>query len=357
MTIESATNQAKSYESAANQAKSYRYLRLAMVGLLLALGAAVIYQSIQQDSVLSSVSAYYYTPAQGVFVGALIGLGAIMIAMQGMNGAENMFLNLGGMFAIVVAIVPTGRGPDFETAVQACQKSGGTLLTHRTSNNSDCSTVLGLVEAAKENVQNNMVALLIAGFLVLVVTGFFLLKSWTAKSGKPERPWAIAGFLAAFGVWLCGLIALEVSVDWLAANGHYIAGAGLLVSVIMAAASNAYRRRDFAASAGRPVVVRWLINLAALMVGVSVFFIVLWVTNVVSLFVLEIVVAFLFVLFWTVQTVELEYEARDREIRRMHHSGDYNAAQIAAVFNVSRRTVERSLKRENSGPPECGRTG
>jgi hypothetical protein len=120
------------------QAMSYRYLRIAMVGLLLALAAAVFYQSSQQDSFLASVSAYYYTPAQAAFVGALIGLGASMIALQGMTPPEDMFLNLGGIFAIVVAIVPTGRGADFDTAVRACRESGGTLLTHLASKNLDC---------------------------------------------------------------------------------------------------------------------------------------------------------------------------------------------------------------------------
>jgi DNA invertase Pin-like site-specific DNA recombinase len=37
--------------------------------------------------------------------------------------------------------------------------------------------------------------------------------------------------------------------------------------------------------------------------------------------------------------------AQDREIRRMHDSGDYNVAGIAALFNVSRPTVYRSLGR------------
>ena len=37
--------------------------------------------------------------------------------------------------------------------------------------------------------------------------------------------------------------------------------------------------------------------------------------------------------------------AQDREIRRMHDSGDYNVAQIAALFSVSRPTVYRSLNR------------
>ncbi|MCW2934662.1 MAG: resolvase [Actinomycetia bacterium] len=37
--------------------------------------------------------------------------------------------------------------------------------------------------------------------------------------------------------------------------------------------------------------------------------------------------------------------AQDREIRRMHDSGDYNVAEIAAVFSISRPTVYRSLDR------------
>jgi len=37
--------------------------------------------------------------------------------------------------------------------------------------------------------------------------------------------------------------------------------------------------------------------------------------------------------------------AQDREIRRMHDSGDYNIAEIAALFSVSRPTVYRSLER------------
>jgi uncharacterized membrane protein YiaA len=298
-------------ESPVTQAQSYRYLRLAMIGLLLALAAAVFYQSFQQDSILSSVSAYYYTPAQAIFVGALLGLGAIMIAMQGMNDAENMFLNLGGMFAIVVAIVPTARGGDFTSVVRACRQSGGTLLTHQASTNSNCPTVLALVEATRDNVQNNMVALLSVGFVALAMAGFLLVRNWTAKREDEGRRWVIAGFFAACLVWLCGLVALAASVDWLADNGHYIAGGGLLVSILVLAGSNTYRRRKSrektsAVQAVKPA----LRGLSGVMVAISIVFIGLWQTNRISLFLLEMVVAFLFALFWTVQTLELENEAK-----------------------------------------------
>jgi hypothetical protein len=231
-------------ESPEIQAVSYRYLRIAMVGLLLALAAAVFYQSAQQDSFLASVSAYYYTPAQAVFVGALIGLGASMIALQGTNDAEDVFLNLGGMFAIVVAIVPTGRGADFRTAVQACRESGGTLLTHQASKNLDCPGVLALRDATRANVENNMAALLAVGGLALVLAAVFVFKDWTAKRGTKGRGWVLAGFFAAVLVWLGGLIALAASVGWLADNAHYIATIGLLLGILAVAGANAHRRGE-----------------------------------------------------------------------------------------------------------------
>jgi hypothetical protein len=109
-------------------AKSYRYLRLAMVGLLLCLAVAVVYQSVRQGNLLGSVSAYYYTPAQAIFVGGLIGLGACMIALKGTTPVEDVFLNLGGVFAAVVAIVPTGRDADYRAAVRACREAGTPLV-------------------------------------------------------------------------------------------------------------------------------------------------------------------------------------------------------------------------------------
>jgi hypothetical protein len=44
-------------------------------------------------------------------------------------------------------------------------------------------------------------------------------------------------------------------------------------------------------------------------------------------------------------------QAQDREIRRMHDSGDYNVAEDAALFSVSRPTVYRSLDRTAELPP------
>jgi hypothetical protein len=317
------------------QAESYRYLRIAMVGLLVALAVAVFYQSIRQGSLLASVSAYYYTPARSVFVGALIGLGVSMIALQGMDNAEDTFLNLGGIFAIVVAIVPTGRGADFDTAVRACQKASGAFLTQPASKRLACPTVLALETASRANVQNNMATLLIVGFLVLVLAGVIVVKGRTANSETPGYRWVYAGFSAAALLWLCGLIALVVSIDWLAAHGHSIAAVGLFVFILAVVVVNARRRQERPAAAVADVLRRqerpavalrrlhrpsvrgalqslrasrytWIAIVMALAAAVLV---PLWLTNVISLFWVEISVAGLFILFWVVQTFDLEHEA------------------------------------------------
>jgi hypothetical protein len=301
-------------ESLQVQAQSYRYLRVVMVGLLIALATAVFYQTGNQGSFLSSVSAYYYTPAQAVFVGALIGLGACMIALQGMNGAEDTFLNLGGIFAIVVAIVPTSRGADFQTAVRACQQSGGALLTKRAAPNLDCPTVRALQEATTTNVENNVAALLIVGGLGLILSAVILVRNRRAGNGAPGQGWALAGFLAALAVWLCGLAALAASVDWLAGHAHYIAAAGLLLGIIAVAGANAYRRREKPAlgrvlTSPREYYYTW--TAIAMLAGAAVL-IALWLAGAISLFWVEILVALLFIAFWTAQTVELATNGQGR---------------------------------------------
>ena len=296
------------------QAKSYTYLRMAIVGLLVALGAAVFYQSAKQGSFLASVSAYYYTPAQAIFVGALIGMGAAMIALRGRSAAEEIFLNLGGVFAAVVAIVPTSRGADYRTAVDACRDQATMLVTGRASGGADCPTVLALEEATRANVQNNVLALLVVGFLSLVAAYFF---------GRRDRVlndrWFLIGFLTAALVWAVGAISFAVGLGLLIAWGHYVAAVLLLVCVLAVAVANATRRLQEEESGtgtgsqiapdqstvGRAMLRRDRYAVFAwLLLGGTAVGIVLWAVGVISLFSLEIAAALLFAVFWAVQTVE-----------------------------------------------------
>ena len=227
-------------------AKSYRYLRLAMVGLLLCLAAAVVIQSMSQGGVLGSVSAYYYTPAQAIFVGGLIGLGACMIALKGTPTVQDVALNLGGVFAAIVAIVPTGRGADYRALVRACEEAGTPLLTEKASTGLDCPTVKALEEATTANVNNNVWALLIVGAIALGAT---LYVAWRDGMSKPQTDRdALRDFWWGFGamsvLWLAVLIARLVSLKWVVNNGHWIAAVLLFICIFIVGAVNAWRVRE-----------------------------------------------------------------------------------------------------------------
>jgi hypothetical protein len=298
--------------------KSYTYLRTAMVALLVGLAAAVFYQTGRQGFFLASVSAYYYTPAQAIFVGALIGLGTCMIALKGTNVVEEVFLNLGGMFAAVVAIVPTSRGEDYETAVRACKQAAGPLLTQKASTDLDCPTVQALADATTANVENNMVALLIVGLLGLVAAVLFALR---------DRKWLGAvfwwGFGSAFVVWAVGGVAWWASAEWFIDHAHLLAAGALFFCIIVVAVANALRHEgtqlggasamdkmlNAVGAAGGALIrsprrfdpyawLAWLMVGAAGVMGVLLYF------HVISLFWLEIVVTFLFAVFWIAQTIE-----------------------------------------------------
>jgi len=293
--------------------KSYLYLRLAIVALLTALGVAVAYETVRlKFHPLSSVSAYYYSPAQAIFVGALIGFAACMIALKGTTDLEDVVLNIGGMFAAVVAIVPTSRGADFDAAVAACQKAGPL-------GGSDCPSRIALVDAAKLNIENNVSALLLVGALAVLIAILFAIIKGPAFSWK------------AFGAGVSVLVLVGapfiMSREWFINNAHWLAAAGLFICIFIVALENARRQKaklsnapsagaDGAATAGPAAgqAVGVLISgtggrehytwIARIMLVVGGFAVWVWTSHWISLFLLEIIVFALFIAFWIAQTIE-----------------------------------------------------
>jgi hypothetical protein len=164
--------------------KTYRYLRLAMVNviLLLALSVAVEWWKTGRECFQTSISAYYYTPVQAVFVGALISIGVCMFAIKGNTRWEDVLLNVGGMLAFAVAFVPTpGVG--------------------------ECRSVSAGVPDSAANIANNMTALFLAGFAGLAIGVAFLI-----KEGQPFGP-----------SWIGSGVALVILVGgfiWFLAGRH-----------------------------------------------------------------------------------------------------------------------------------------
>jgi hypothetical protein len=275
--------------------KSYNYVRTAMVALLVGLAVAVFFETARQGFFLASVSAYYYTPAQAMFVGSLVGLGACMIALRGTTEAEDLFLNLGGMFAAVVAIVPTSRGEDHETALRACRENAEAAA------DDNCLSLQALEDATAANVENNVTALLILGALGLVATAVI---AWRSDSRLGRSFWV--GFPAAVAVLGAGAIVFLAFQDWFIDNAHIYAAIGLSACVLVVVCANAFRqeRERPGDSAARPGLSNFYVWLAVGMVAVTGTMGVLLALDVVSLFWLEIVVALLFIVFWVAQTID-----------------------------------------------------
>jgi hypothetical protein len=100
--------------------KTWRYLRIAMAAMAATLFAAIIEERVRGhlDPLAmpvprtvhcwqGSISAYYYTPVHAFLVGALVAIGICLFSLKGDTPVEDVLLNLAGMFAPVVALVPT----------------------------------------------------------------------------------------------------------------------------------------------------------------------------------------------------------------------------------------------------------
>lgn len=303
------------------EVKTYRYLRMTIVVLLVGLGAAVFHQTWRHDfHILGSISAYYYTPVQGIFVGVLMAVGACMISLKGTTETEDVLLNYGGMAAAVVALVPTTRGEDFETAVHACQQ-GVPLLTEQAARGVlDCPTVQALAAATRANVENNMSSLLAIGGLGLLVAVVFVLVDMRYNGlASVTYLWGLG---LAIVTWGAACVGLFVYPDWFMDNAHFIAAVVLFLCVFIVTIANALRRDVRESSmplvftnwttAGRNLRgalfswplgcyawVAWAMVAAVLIAGP------LFLYGYITLFWLEVVLASLFIVFWLVQTLDL----------------------------------------------------
>lgn len=267
-----------------NAIKTYRYLRLAMPTLVVLLFAALTIEWFAggRRCLQESVSAYYYTPVQAVFVGVLVAVGVCLVAIKGSTEWEDILLNAAGMFAPIVAFVPTPRPgvcrsvpvPAFDTAA---------------------------------NVANNVGALLVMGVVAVLVTVFVARREVAA--GRWERrstiglATAVVTLLAVAGLYLW---ARAQFVEY----AHYVAAFVMFGCIVGVVVINARLFGEVRESVGmtkasaytnRYAVVAVLMVVATVvMYGVGAAFgwrhAVLWIEGVLIL---------LFATFWVLQTQEL----------------------------------------------------
>jgi hypothetical protein len=250
--------------------KTWRYLRLAMIALVLGLAVSVIYERTQGHCWQRSISAFYYTPAQGYFVAGLVSIGVCLFCLRGNTDLEDVLLNLAGMLAPVVAFVPT------------------------TDINARCASIVRTATEPELNARNNMTALLAAGALGLV----------TLYVGRDKRASLVVriGYGATAGVWLLIAFLLVGTQDWFVDNAHDWAATTMFLCIVAVTVVNARAQRRRVRNAYTAIGVAMVA--AIVLFPLAGHFLdwdhwILWI---------EGVLIGLFAAFWLIQTRELWHE-------------------------------------------------
>ena len=255
---------------------TYRYLRLAMIAVVVMLFVAVGAQRAAATCWQTSISAYYFTAAHSVFVAALCAIGACLIVYKGNTDTEDVVLNFSGFLSFVVAFVPTQREALCGAGLPAAYEVG-------------------------PGVRNNVLALIVAGVLAEVARVVINRN----VDRIPYSGWAtratVIGWLV-IGVGIIGYAAFPAGFE---AKGHTIAAVTMFVGIIGVVVLNALSAQSesqrtsyvgiYKAIAGVMAVL--LVAIIAIRLSLPTWdHIVIWV---------EGVLIGAFAAFWLVQTKEL----------------------------------------------------
>lgn len=273
--------------------QTYRYVRAAIIGSMVLLFISIILQVIDDGgTVKGSISEYYYWPVRGILVGTLLATGVAVVTVKGRPGLEDISLNLVGMLAPMVALVPTPLLPPDGTMCPDGQQR--------------C-----IPEAFLPGVVNNMSALLLLGVPLLVFAW------WTAIStGRCDGP-TRTGLIAATGLWVVVAVWFGPVESWplrpsFISWSHYSAAIAMFALIIVVVWFNALRSDRHIHVARMSVSYRGIYFgvAAAMALALVVALIVRFATSEASrqdstiLFWLEAVLLVLFVVFWIAQTRE-----------------------------------------------------
>ncbi|KAA0086483.1 hypothetical protein CIW52_00655 [Mycolicibacterium sp. P9-64] len=193
---------------------TYRYLRGGIPVMLVLLATALIIERARATCWQTSISAYYFTSAHGVFIGAICAIGTLLIVYKGSRDTEDILLNLAGILTFVVAFVPTSR------PVMLCGESA-----------------LPVGAVTDDAVIDDVWALVVALVLARVASWWMYRRTRTGRARSP------LGELATWiqrAVLAVGLLTLVFAPQWFVANAHGMAAVTMFVSFIGTVLINAF---------------------------------------------------------------------------------------------------------------------
>lgn len=261
---------------------TYRYVRLSIILLTLLLFTSVGLQIVTDGwQVLPSVSAYYYTPARGVFVASLCAVGACMIIHRGRSDLEDVLLNASGYLAFFVAFVPTARA-------EATDGSGTAVIPD------------DFVAA----VTNNTTAILLVGLVAFVVEVLVVPQRERNTGSRGGRLALVGSAVAYLGLASFFLFARQTFLD----VGHGVAAIVLFLGIVGVVGVNGiamWRARTAAGAARRHSLLnRYTYGFLGMLLSAVLIIVVVRPLVEQWIFVLEAALILQFLGFWITQTVE-----------------------------------------------------
>lgn len=274
---------------------TYLYLRLAMVGLPIALGVSLgVEMAVGTSGDLGSISAYYYTAVRSVFVGSIIAMGLALIAIREPDqGGADTLLNLAGLLAPFVALVPT--------PLKEGERLNGDSVT---CPHFDRCIPGDLVDG----VVNNSVAYLVVATLGVVLAGVM-----ARRAGGLSRSVLVGLALSAFLVLVAWVLLLVPGLQpFFLAGAHYAAAVPMFALLVYVIWLHSVRTKETGVRLAalpywRVYRVLTVLTAAVLVVGVVYGALLLGVPDAKWtpwLFVVEATLLGAFTIFWAVQTWE-----------------------------------------------------
>jgi hypothetical protein len=245
------------------------------------LAASVLFERSQAPGCWqTSISAYYYTPGRPVLIGVLLAIGLSLIVIKGRKW-EDFFLNLGGMLAPVVALVPTS---DVGTCASARETS-------------DADAPAGeLAPWILDGVRNNVWALLVTGLLALVLVVLVSERrtgSVRAAATPTDRAGRVTISLFLTILLVIGGVGLYLWTDWFEGYAHGTAAVVMFFFLFVVVFIN-WRRKT----------VRYPVLYGVVAAGMAISVPVSFLFGNHQLLALEVLEIGWFAVFWMAQTVE-----------------------------------------------------
>ena len=251
------------YDGPSDALKTYRYLRLGIIAAVVLLETSLVLELRRSDVWLGSISAYYYTPVRSVFVGCMMMVGLSLIVIKG-RGAEDLLLNVAGMLAPVVALVPTGASKECSLVVEDAGSVAARRLAYPAPGPCDATSVL----RAPTNIDNNIRSLLFAGLLCLFAGAFLALVN-ALRSDRGVRahieqvePGTKRSLAVMLLLLLAGLAWYVIDRRGFDAYAHFAAAGTMFLFLFFAVVSKVLEHRR----AQRRPFVQWYSAVGVLMV-------------------------------------------------------------------------------------------